>query len=784
MALIGTLVMAVSGFLERQYSLIQGSEGLSQTPIAGADWVQWLHKHDLPLGLELTLFDWRVRQAAGSSGSLAPELALVAAQESTVQSLRLRYPLGESVGLLFPRHIYGRLLRELTAEGAAAVAFDILLPDDRPDHPLVKLPGTNAPISSDEFFAREVAANGQVILASLPDLPPAPRFRSVAHALGEVNSPRDKDGSARRVRAFVDCQFYGTQLINFATRRGLIVENGPTHSAEKGSSNTIRLREPSNESEWILQIATNGTVSLPLGAARITVPAYERKRVWHMGIVLAAMRLGLDLDRAEIGPDRIRLSGTNGVVRIIPVDAAHTLMVDWSVNTEEIPKDRKVWMEKLLKADLDRQAGKVPEDSNRFHDKLVIIGSLVKGSNLADLGPTPLAPSDFLVSTYFNVANSVLQNRFVWRLPIPAELALHLALSLMAAWVTWRLGTLMAETAMVGLAAGYVVLASWAYLEHRLWLPLAYPLLTGLGVNHAVMLTWRLMFEQRERRRVRSVFSKIVSPDVVRELLGAERLGLDGSRREMTVFFADVRGFTEMTDAVQAAAEQQATESRLSPVDAEALFEKRAGEVLETVNLYLATIADVVKHQNGTLDKYIGDCVMAFWGAPGADDRHAVNCVVAAIDAQQAIDQLNIRRAAVNRQREQEAVATPGSGAAPQLLPLLALGTGINTGTMTVGLMGSEAHILNYTVFGREVNLASRLEGVSGRSRIVIGGTTFAHLQRLAPALAAFCVPLEPVSVKGFRQLVTAYEVDWRKAGAAVSRLRQRRSDSDPDSAA
>ena len=628
----------------------------------------------------------------------------------------------------------------------------------------MKQPGTNPPISSDEFFARVVAANGRVILASLPDLPPAPRFRSVAHALGEVDSPRDKDGSARRVRAFVDCRFYGTQLINFATRRGFIVE--------EASTNSIRLREPSNEGEVILPISTNGTVSLPLGGARITVPAFERKRVWHMGIVLAAMRLGLDLDRAEIGPDRIRLSGTNGVVRIIPVDASHALTVDWSVNTEGIPKDRMVEMEKLLKRDLERQAGQVPGDSNRFRDKLVIIGSMVKGSNLADLGPTPLAPSDFLVSTYVNVANSVLQNRFVWRLPVPAELALHFGLSLLAAWVTWRLGTLRAETAMVGLAVGYVAIASWVYLQHRLWLPLAYPLLTGLGVNHAVMLTWRLMFEQRERRRVRSVFAKIVSPDVVQELLGAERLGLEGSRREMTVFFADVRGFTEMTDGVQAAAVQQAAELGLSPANAEALFEKRAGEVLETVNLYLATIADVVKHHKGTLDKYIGDCVMAFWGAPGVDARHAVNCVAAAIDSQQAIDQLNVRRAAVNRQRQQEAA----SGSAPQFLPLLSLGTGINTGTMTVGLMGSEAHILNYTVFGREVNLASRLESVSGRSRIVIGGTTFAHLQRLAPDLAALCVPLEPLTVKGFRQLVTAYEIEWRKADSRVGN-----SLSDPD---
>ena len=762
MAILGTLVMAVSVLVERRQVLMQSREGLPSKPVRGARWVSWLHQRDLPLGLEQTLFDWRVRQAASQAPPLAPEIALVVASERTVQSLRLGYPLKESVGLLFPRHIYGRILRELTAESATAVAFDMLLPDDRPDHPMVSEGGTNPPIASDEFFARQIGAHGQVILASLPDLPPAPRFRSVARALGEVHSPRDKDGSARRVRAFVDCQFFGTQLLNFATRRGLMVTNG--------APGTVRLFPPANDGELVLTVASNGMVSLPLGGARIAVPAYESRRVWHMGIVLAAVQLGLDLDHAEILTDRVRLRGTNGLLREIPVDAGGSFPVDWSVGWRQIPHERIRTLEDVLKWDLDRQEGLKPEHGEPFRKRLVIFGSLLNGSNLSDQGPTPLDPNDYLVSTYVNVANSILQNRFVWRLPFSAELAVHAALSLLAAWMTWHLRTLLAEAAMAALTLGYLALASWAYLHHRLWLPVAYPILTGLGVNHAVMLTWRLIFEQRERHRVRSVFAKIVSPEVVQELLRAERLGLDGSRREMTVFFADVRGFTEMTDAVQAAAERQAAEQGLPPDQAAALFERRAGEVLETVNLYLATIADVVKLHQGTLDKYIGDCVMAFWGAPGLDEQHAVRCVNAAIDAQLAIDQLNARRVELNRLRALEAAANP-STTDPSPLAILALGTGINTGTMTVGLMGSEAHILNYTVFGREVNLASRLEGISGRSRIVIGESTHAQLVRHAPELAALCTLLEPVTVKGFRQPVNAYEVHWKNVGSAVARL-------------
>jgi len=111
------------------------------------------------------------------------------------------------------------------------------------------------------------------------------------------------------------------------------------------------------------------------------------------------------------------------------------------------------------------------------------------------------------------------------------------------------------------------------------------------------------------------------------------------------------------------------------------------------------------------------------------------------------------------------------SGLAPRpLLALLTLGTGINTGTVTVGLMGSEAHTFNYTVFGREVNLASRLEGVSGRGRIIISKATYDELQKDDSVLAATCIPLAPVTVKGITDAVSVYEVPWKLAAASQPR--------------
>ena len=181
------------------------------------------------------------------------------------------------------------------------------------------------------------------------------------------------------------------------------------------------------------------------------------------------------------------------------------------------------------------------------------------------------------------------------------------------------------------------------------------------------------------------------------------------------------------------------------------------------MNLYLAAVADAVKDHNGTLDKYIGDCVMAFWNAPTPNAQHAVVAVKAAIAAQRAIHQLNEERLVQNVAREADNRARIAAGQPPKPLHVaLQLGTGINTGTVTVGLMGSNQHILNYTVFGREVNLASRLEGVSGSGRIIISDTTYNHLLRHAPELAATCAELFPVQVKGIKNAVRIYEVPWK----------------------
>ena len=280
--------------------------------------------------------------------------------------------------------------------------------------------------------------------------------------------------------------------------------------------------------------------------------------------------------------------------------------------------------------------------------------------------------------------------------------------------------------------------------------------------RHRLALYEQADSHARETDRVMGVFSKLVSPDVVNELLGASELNFGGQRKRLTIMFADIRGFTSMTDNNRAEVLTYIEEHGLNEEQARAYRDQSARETLTTVNVYLSTIADMVKKHQGTLDKYMGDCVMAFWGAPAENDHHALYAVWAAIEAQQAIEALNEKRNEENHRREGENAGRVRQGLPPLArLPILSLGIGINTGEVIVGLMGSEKHILNYTVFGREVNLAARLEGVAGVSRVIIGPGTYEDLMHDAPELAEKCQPLEPVTVKGIKDAVPVYSVPW-----------------------
>ena len=332
---------------------------------------------------------------------------------------------------------------------------------------------------------------------------------------------------------------------------------------------------------------------------------------------------------------------------------------------------------------------------NPFKDKLVVIGSIMEGNNLTDYGATPVSKRTYLVSEYWNVADSIITGRFIRQCPFALRLLSILMAGGLSGLLTWKMRTIAAAFGVAMLTTAFVVLGVVLYVQYRYWLPLVLPTL-ALLLTHFSLVSYRVVFEQKEKRRVKGIFGKMVSPNIVHELLGAEELHLGGARRKLTVLFTDVRGFTELTDSHQAKADEYVQKHNLTGNKKEAYFDERAREVLQHVNLYLGVIADIIKKHEGTLDKYIGDCVIAFWGAPTPNERHVLFCVRAAIEAQRAIYALNVERAAENKRREQQNLSRVQSGLEPRpTQPLLSLGAGINTGVVTVGLMGSDSHIVN-----------------------------------------------------------------------------------------
>jgi class 3 adenylate cyclase/CHASE2 domain-containing sensor protein len=713
--------------------------------------------------LERMTYDLRARTAQHFPAPAATNFAFVSMEESSIKAVK-NGSVGFHFGLYWPREVYGRLVEELSEQGAKTVAFDVLFGELRPDHPLVQMVGGGF-IHSDDFFALQMRRASNTVIAVTQDVTPPDLFATNTLALGDISTEKDSDGILRRVKAFRIYRHWHPLFKKAAGEFNLDLADakftpGKIILPQTGVTNAVEVPVDAQNNFALANFLGD---TLPSGVPP-KAKAFTDEIVWHMGIVLAAQQLGLDLSKAEVDlpHHKIILRGANGVTRVIPVDRDGYFFIDWQLTAND-PRLLRAPIEILLGQNYQRLRGETNGLQNYFRGKLVIVGSAAQGNDLTDRGATPLERDTLLVSKHWNVASSIITGQFIRRASLPAELALIIFLGALTAFLTWQLRTLQASSAVLILLAGYLALTFFVFIEFRWWLPLVFPIAGAMLVEHIILVTYRVVFEEREQRRVKSVFSKIVSPDVVNELLGAEKLSLGGARREVTVFFADVRGFTKMTDEMQESAADYVREHQLTDQEAELFFDVSASETLNTVNLYLSVVADSIKKHGGTLDKYIGDCVMAFWGAPVPNEKHAAACIHAAIDSQRAIRELNEKRTAENPKIELENRARASAGLPPKFLhSSLMLGTGINTGLVTVGLMGSDAHILNYTIFGREVNLASRLEGASGSGRIIISDRTYNHLLRDDPALAATCLEMFPVTVKGIRAAVRIYEVPWQ----------------------
>jgi adenylate cyclase len=333
--------------------------------------------------------------------------------------------------------------------------------------------------------------------------------------------------------------------------------------------------------------------------------------------------------------------------------------------------------------------------------KIVLLGTTAPG--LLDLRATPVGEVYPGVETHANLLAGLLDGELK-REPDYAmgyELVVLVASGLLLALALPLLTAARAVALALAVLGAVVSLNAWLYLGHRLVLPLASALVM-IGFAFALNMSYGYLVESRSKRALARLFGTYVPPGLVIEMVkNPGGYSMAASTRELTVMFCDMRGFTQLAETME-------------PTQLQALL-----------NTVFSRLTEVIRAHNGTIDKYMGDCVMAFWGAPVAMPDHATQAVAAALDMAAAVQALN---------REH----------ARQGLPAIGVGIGINTGAMCVGDMGSDVR-RSYTVIGDAVNLAARLEGLSRVYGVDVIASEHTHEQ--APGFV--WQELDRVQVKG-----------------------------------
>ena len=348
-------------------------------------------------------------------------------------------------------------------------------------------------------------------------------------------------------------------------------------------------------------------------------------------------------------------------------------------------------------------------DAKTLEQAIVLIGSTAAG--LLDLRATPVQNVYPGVEINANLIAGLLDQKFKTRPPYGAglEIVQVVVIGLLATLIGF-LPPLRALLLLTATAGAVLAVNGYLWQARDLVAPLASPLAL-LALLYVLYTSYNLFVESRRERWITQCFGQYVPREIVAEMSRrGERYSLEGESRHMTVLFSDIADFTALSER----------------------FEPR--QLTRLLQTYLTPLTQIIHDHRGTIDKYIGDAIMAFWGAPLADPDHPRHAVQAALAMNAALQTL-----AADFQR--------------QGWPALRIRTGINSGTMNVGNMGSEFRMA-YTVLGDAVNLASRLESAAKRYGVAI--VISEHTRRLVPELA--CRDLDLIRVKGRAQPVAIYE--------------------------
>lgn len=667
---------------------------------AGAFGLAWgvlaLFLGQLPFFLvaEAKLYDLAIRRTAVPSGA-HPSIVVVEIDEISLRRLEPvvgRWP--------WPRLVHAVVIDFLARGRARAVAYDISL-TDRDRRTGFDVGGTTwTGAESDQALIDSTRAAGNVVhlaegvfeggtgaddvnrvLGSVPqgnyrlddsvDLRPAlsgpfPGLGDVSRALGHNLMLKDDDGPVRRI-------------IPFVRRDGLFLPSLGLAAAQ------VALDLPSDAIRLEGRHLRLGSTRLP--APQVEIPRFEGQT----GPAAVGRRTWLRYRGPATLPD--------GRTPTFPTYSFYDLF----------------YSEQQL---LEGQRPLV--DPATFRDKLVFIGATAVGLN--DVFAVPFGNSGGMAGPHIHahVADMVLTGRTLDRLAPGLCVLLALLVSVGARYAVMPTrATLGLAAALAVLVAAYVV-AFWAF-GRGVWVPLV-PATLGWVLATGGGFAYQYVIEGREKRQVRGLFSRYLSRDVYEQVLANPALAeLGGARRQMTVLFSDMRGFTSLSEQG----------------DPEALVQQ--------LNEYFSRMVDVVFAHRGTLDKFVGDMVMALYGAPLDDADHAEHAVQTAVAMVEALEDLNRGWAAEGR-------------------PTLGIGIGINSGEMIAGTIGSR-QVRSYTVIGDAVNLGARLESLNKEygTQIIISDATRQQL-RTPRELR----PLGSVVVKGKSVAVDIFEVVVRPGSSST----------------
>jgi adenylate cyclase len=597
----------------------------------------------------------------------------------------------------WPRTRVADLVTRLTRLGPAAIGFDLMFAE--PDR-------LNPAAAADTFHSLDEQTRAKLRALPSNDELLAEAIRQSRVALGETGLPY--------AAAEPDSKLPVTGLV-------MVGEEQPQR---------FMLEFPGLlRSTPVLEAAASGRGLLTIKTERDGIVRRVPVIMQAQGLTMPS--LSFEMLRLASGGDTIVIKATDvGITSVgvkgfwLPTDLNGQIWVHFARN------DPSIYVSAA-----DVLEGKVDEDT--IAGRLVLIGTAAVG--LQDVKTTPVSPVMPGVEIHAQVLEAALTGQLLSQ-PLWGPLAEFLAAAILGIAVIWfapMFGPVSLAT-VGGFFATLLVGASWYYyVQQRLLIDFTYPLLSTTAI-YLTLIFFSFVREQSQRRQIRSAFSQYLSPALVEQLAQApEKLVLGGETREMTIMFSDMRGFTSISET----------------------YKDDPQGLTRLMNRFLTPLTNAILNRKGTIDKYMGDAIMAFWNAPIDDRQHQINASEAALDMLEQVEALNKEREAEAREENRPFIP-------------LNVGVGLNTGTCVVGNMGSDLRF-DYSVFGDSVNLASRLEGQSkeyGFPIIAGSKTALAVKERFA------ILELDFIMVKGKTEPEVIYAIAGREDVAQSGRFQRLRN--------